>query len=165
MKTMRMMLGCCAALATAVPVPFVSAADVLPLTLAVAEQRMHDNSPLLKQVALGVDAASADIVVAGEAPNPQFSVNSSSINWKNGVGGGNLWDKQIDTVLQLQQQVERGSKRQLRQKAAQSAQQAATADYADAWRTGRLALAQAYYELKFAQDAAATPFFEVVTGC
>ncbi|HTR00673.1 MAG TPA: TolC family protein [Candidatus Acidoferrum sp.] len=127
--------------------------EARPLTLADAEQQMRDKLPALRAAKYAVDAAGADLVTAGEAPNPQFSVNTQSVSPNHSNGPGSFWNKQVDTTLQLQQQIERGDKRGLRRKVATAEGHAAAADFDDALRTSRMALAQAYYDLKYAQES------------
>ena len=124
-----------------------------PLSLAQAEDLLRQYSTSLQTARLAVDAAAADSVTAGEAPNPEFSFNASQIDYRRGIGSGPPWDKQVDSVLRIDQIFERGGKRALRRQAAAAAERATNSDLADMWRIERLALAYAYYDLKLAEDA------------
>jgi cobalt-zinc-cadmium efflux system outer membrane protein len=148
-------LACIVALLIArlsLPAPNESAA-IGTISLLQAEELMRQKTPALRIARYTYDARSADVAIAAEAPNPQLSINSSSINYGNGVGSGPPWQKQADTIVRVDQQIERGGKRVLRGQVANASEQAAAADYAEALRIGRRALAQAYFDLKFAQDA------------
>ncbi|HYM36330.1 MAG TPA: TolC family protein [Steroidobacteraceae bacterium] len=123
------------------------------ISLSRAEQLMRENTPALRIARYAYEASNADVVTAAEGPNPQLSINSSAIKYSEGSGPGTLWEKQIDSIVRVDQQIERGGKRGLRGKAARAGEQAAAADYADTLRTSRLNLAQAYFDLKFAQEA------------
>ena len=126
--------------------------EATPISLVQAEQWMREKSPQLAQVKFAYEGSAADVVIAGESPNPQLSVNTSAINYRAGVGSGPLADKQMDSVLRLDQTIERGDKRDKRLQVARIAERAAAADYADSWRTSRLTLANDYFDLKYAQE-------------
>lgn len=97
----------------------------------------------------------ANIVSAGARPNPNLSLGISSINPQAGIGAGPLRDKTVDSSIRLDQLIERGEKRELRMATAQRLESASAEDYSDTYRTQRLALRSAYYDLLFAQDKAA----------
>jgi outer membrane protein, heavy metal efflux system len=128
------------------------AAAGMRLSLVDAEKTMLDNSPALSLSKLTYQASVADLAIAGESPNPQLSINTSAIDYRHSNGSGPPQDKQIDSVLRIDQPFERGNKRQLRQKAARAGEDAAAADYADTLRTARMQLSQAYFGLKYAQE-------------
>lgn len=126
------------------------------LTLADAVKRMrtHDLSLALAQTA--VEQAAADVLSAGERPNASLSYGTSKINPAGHNGPGTLWDKSFDTVVSISQPFERGGKRRHRVAEAEAIADAAHADYADMLRSERLAVAQAYWELKRAQEKQAS---------
>lgn len=126
-------------------------AQPLRLDLSAAEERLVANREILaaRRAAEGAEAA---VVVAGQAPNPTFNYGATGISLRNGVGSGSLWDKRVDQTVGLSQLIERGDKRELRAGNARNLQLAATADLADVRRQQRLALHQAYYDLKAAQE-------------
>ena len=124
--------------------------DVWPLSLseaqAIARERNHD----VQLARTAIASARANIEMAGAAPNPSLTLAASSINGSN--GGGALWRRPIDSVVRVDQLFERGSKRELRQENAQQLAQAAESDFTDVQRQVRSLVAQAYFDLKAAQD-------------
>jgi len=124
-----------------------------PLSLADAERLLVQGSPQMQAARLALEAARADVVTAFEAPNPQFSWNSQAMNFHDGLGAGAPWDKRVDSVFRIDQQFERGGKRELRGKAARKGEAAAGADLEDTQRTSTLSIDDAYYDLKSTQEA------------
>ena len=126
--------------------------DAWLLTLSeaqsLARQRNHD----LQLARTAIASAQANIDIAGAAPNPTLTVSASSINTSNGGGSGTVWRRPIDSVLRVDQLFERGGKRELRQENAQQLAQAAESDFVDVQRQLRALVAQAYFDLKAAQD-------------
>lgn len=98
-----------------------------------------------------VDAARADVVAAGVTPPAQFSVLSQSIDPHN-LGSGSLWNRPIDTIARIDKPLERGDKANWRISSAQAALAATQQDQADARRLQAVAAAQAYWDLKLAQE-------------
>lgn len=138
------------------PVAAFAAGSVQELTLADARRLMLENSPELHSAQYSLEAAQADIKTAQARPNPQFSLDSSRIDLHEGIGGGGISNKRIDSVARIDQTFERGDKRRLRTAAATAGESAARADLDDALRTANLSLEQAYYELKQAQEVVRT---------
>ena len=136
------------ACAAAAPAPAVDAA--LTLHRALELMRVRDPSFALAQSA--VDQALADKITAGERPNPTLAYSTAKINPAGHNGTGTLWDKSYDTIVNLSQPLERGGKRRHRLAQAEANADAAHADYADNARTERLAVTQAYWELKRAEE-------------
>ena len=124
-----------------------------PLSLAEAERLLVQSGPQMQAARLALEAARADVVTALEAPNPQFSWNSTAMNFQDGLGPGAPWDKRMDSVFRIDQQFERGGKRELRGKAARKGEAAAGADLEDTQRTSTLSIDDAYYDLKSTQEA------------
>ncbi len=114
----------------------------------MALERNHD----LKLSALAIRHAEADTVIAGAAPNPTLSIQTVSINPRQGIGPGSLRDKNVDTTFQIEQLIERGGKRKFRTEAASHLEQASRQDLNETRRQLRLAVSQAYYDLLAAQD-------------
>jgi cobalt-zinc-cadmium efflux system outer membrane protein len=127
-------------------------AAVRPLTLAEAIDLALANSPDLRLSQAALEGAQADTVTAGEAPNPQLSLNSTAIGLRDGGGSGSLWTRTIDSVLRFDQPIELGGKRRFRLRAAREGERAAAADEEDVHRLVRENVASAYFALKYAQD-------------
>ena len=131
----------------------VSAAPALgSLTLAHALELMRDRDPTIAMQRAAVSQAQADTVVAGEGPNATLAYSTAKINPAGHNGPGSLWDKSFDTIVNLGQPFERGGKRRHRLAQANANADAAHADLADTVRTERLAISQAYWELKRAEE-------------
>ena len=120
----------------------------LKQALSIAREHNHD----LKLARFSAAGALANLEIAGVAPNPTLTVQSSSINPGAGLGRGNLWNKSIDTTLRVDQLIERGGKRELRTENARKLAQAAQADTSDTGRQLDVLVAQAYADLIAAQD-------------
>lgn len=128
------------------------AAASLPLSLGDAEKLWRQHSRELRLADTAVAGAAADLRTADRMPNPEISYNASSISPAEGVGSGHLKDKRIDSVLRLEQVIERGGKRALRVKGAESRLAAAGLDREDVARQQLGELRHAYYDLLFAQE-------------
>ncbi len=126
------------------------APERLGLTAAVDWASSHNRD--IQVARRAVEAAESSMEVAGGRPNPTLSLNASSINLGSGLGGGALRDKQVDSVLRLDQPFERGNKRELRLAQAGAALEAAQADLAEARRQQILAVRLAYWDLRLAAD-------------
>lgn len=126
--------------------------DHWSLTLAEAQTMARERNHDLQLARTAIASAQANIEIAGAAPNPSLTLATSSINTANGGGGGNVWRRPIDTVLRVDQLIERGSKRALRTENAQQLALAAESDFMDVQRQLRSLVAQAYADLKSAQD-------------
>ena len=122
------------------------------LGLAQAEAWWLEHNRELRLARESLRGAEADSLVAGQGPNPQLSLSSTSINPRSGIGAGGLGQKRVDSVLRLEQLFERGGKRELRQQVAGALQDAAAQGLADARRQGLLQLRQAYWDLRLAQE-------------
>ena len=125
---------------------------VVQLTLRQAEALLQQRNPEVQLARIAVQGAVADTVAAAQQPNPNLSVNTASINPGNGIGTGRPWERQVDTVVRFEQQIERGNKRELRTGAAQAAAAASEQDLAEIGRQQRLVLYSAYYDLLLAQE-------------
>lgn len=104
------------------------------------------NRTLISTRRLG-DASEANMVSAGARPNPVLSLNSSGINSRHPANGGNL-----DSIMRIDQTVERGGKRELRLAVADALRLANHADESDTLRQQRLLARQAYFDLKAAEE-------------
>lgn len=117
-----------------------------PLTLQQAETQLLQTNPAILAARRALEGANADIRIAGQAPNPTLSYSATDYSPRDGLGGGSLGDKRMDQTLLIQQQIERGNRRELRRNNAEALAQAARADYAEVRRQQRLALHQAWYD-------------------
>jgi cobalt-zinc-cadmium efflux system outer membrane protein len=122
-----------------------------PLTLAAAESRMERCNREVQAAELAVDAAYADLRVAGQRPNPTLSVSMNNWSPSKGLGSGPPRDKQFDQAVHMEQLVERGGKLGLRIAQAEAALAAARADLADQTRQQRLAVRNAFFDLAAVQ--------------
>ena len=68
------------------------------------------------------------------------------------MGRGSFWNRPYDTTVRLDQPLERGNKAAYRDQVAEAGAQAAKWDVVDVERQQRIAVAQAYWDLKCAQD-------------
>ncbi len=142
-----------AAVAATSPAAAPSSGPGRPLSLVQAQRLLIEGNPQLQASRLALEAARADVKTALEAPNPQFSWNSTSMNFHDGLGRGAPWDKRVDSIFRIDQQIERGNKRELRGKVATKEADAVAADVEDTSRTSRLSVAGEYYDLKASQEA------------
>lgn len=131
--------------------PLLVQAEPLRLSLADAEARLARNRDVLA-ARRAAESAEAGVIVAGQAPNPTLSWGATAINTRTGTGSGRLFDKRVDQTIGVSQLIERGDKRELREASARASAQAAQLDLADARRLQRLAVHQAYYDLKASEE-------------
>ena len=123
-----------------------------PLTLSEAQTLARERNYDLKLARTAIDNAKANVLIAGAAPNPSVTLATNSINTANGGGSGRLWNRSIDTIARVDQLIERGGKRELRQENAQTLMQAVQSDVVDTERQLGLIVALAYIDLKAAQE-------------
>jgi len=128
------------------------------LSLAGAQRlALERNWDLLAAVA-GIDAATAQKMVAREFPNPTLSLATSKINvddHPNSTAAGNgAWNRGYDTIVAINQLFEIGGKRHSRQSSAQAGLENARALFHDARRTLDLAVAKAYVAAALAEENA-----------
>lgn len=126
-----------------------------PLTLAAAESRIDGCNREVRAAALAVDAARADVRIAGQRPNPTMSLAISNYSVSKGIGSGTPRDKQLDQALHIEQLIERGGKLGLRVAQAEANVAAARADLADQKRQQRLAVRAAFFDLAAIQGRVA----------
>ena len=130
------------------------AQGVTSLSLADAEALWREHSRELRLAAAMVDAAAGDLKTAGQAPNPELSLNFLQISRNSGTTSGNWLDKKVDSQLRVDQLIERGGKRELRQRSAGARLEAAHLDLADTSRQQLAELRRAYFDLKLVQEKA-----------
>ena len=106
-----------------------------------------------------IEGAEADKLTAAQAPNPVVTLGLSNLNLNFGQGNkspqasNSLFDKTLQSTLQVSQLFERGNKRDLRTSVAVDAYKASQLDFKDALRQQALALENAYYDLVLAQES------------
>ena len=128
----------------------VQAADESRLSLAEAEKRLLEANPAILQARAAVSGAKAGIDMAGARPNPTLTASVSSINPSRNNGAA--WDRPMDSVLRVDQLLERGDKRDLRLRAADRNLSATGADLDNTIRLARMALANAWLDLRATQE-------------
>ena len=92
-------------------------------------------------------ANQANLTIAGQLQNPNLTIGIGSISPKLGVGSGPYFDKTIDNSIRYEQLIERGNKRDLRKKSAQSQIAAANEDVRDTERLQSISLLKAMVDL------------------
>ena len=122
------------------------------LALSQAESMLQERNRDIQAARRAVEAARANTLSAGARPNPVLSIGISSINPQAGVGSGSYRDRNVDTAVRIDQVFERGNKQELRVATARGLEQASTEDFQDTFRQQRLALRQAYWDLRLAQE-------------
>ena len=122
------------------------------LTLAVAESWLANNNRDIAVARRALEQSQADVLIAGQRPNPQLSLAVQNINPSRGIGAGNLRGKTVDSVVRVDQLIERGDKAELRVETARRFEAAAGQDIADVSRQQMLALRNAYFDLLAAQE-------------
>lgn len=144
-------LFCTIALLLALPTyPVGAQTPATPLSLARTEALWREANIELKLARLAIESANGDLGIADRRENPNFSLSSTSLSPQSGLGGGGLRSKNADSVLRLEQLLERGDKRGLRTRSASARVTAARLDADEAERTGLIQLQQSYWDLKLA---------------
>lgn len=146
MNSPRLLLLCAALLA---PLPAAA------LSLADAEQRMLAHDPALAAARIALRGSQGDLVAAGRRPVAELELGTSKYSRIEGMGPGRVHDKRLDSTLGVGWTWERGGKRRLRMREADAMVAASALDLADAGRLQRLALHEAYFGLKAAQETLA----------
>ena len=126
--------------------------DLGRLTLRQAEIFFAERN---REVQLGrrlIDGAEADRLSAAATPNPTVFASAGKFNARQGSYGGDLRDKQIDSVFGVQQLFERGNKRELRMGIADANIDASRGEFADIRRQQKSALYAGYFDLVAAQE-------------
>jgi outer membrane protein, heavy metal efflux system len=133
-----------------------SDASLRQLSLAEAQRMAFEKNWDLLAAAAGVDAATAQKIVAHEFPNPTLSLSTSYINVDNHPNstpeGNTLWDRSYDTIFAINQLFEIGGKRRNRKASAQAGFEGAKAQLFDARRTLDMAVAKAYVAAAQAEE-------------
>jgi len=139
----------CAALIAAL---LIAPATVSALTLAEAERVMAQHNPDLLAAAIELRGTQGDAQSAARRPSPELSVGTSKISRQEGIGPGRWKDKRVDSTLGLGWTWERGGKRDWRMRQADALVEAAQLSLLDGRRQQQVALREAYFGLKAAQE-------------
>jgi cobalt-zinc-cadmium efflux system outer membrane protein len=128
------------------------------LTLADAKQIAFERNWDLLAAKSGIDAATAQLLVAKESPNPTFSYSTAKIGSReNGTPTGNgLWSRNYDTIFAINQLIEIGGKRHDRRTSAQAGVTGARARFYDARRLLDQGVTKAYVAALLAGENART---------
>lgn len=132
------------------------AADLRTLTLPSVENLLAGKNRDIAIARRALEQARADVQVAGQPPNPQFTWTTQNINPRLGVGAGPLRGKTVDSIARIDQVLERGNKLGLRVDTAKRLEAAVGEDLNDTGRQQLLAVRAAYYDLLAAQEKLAT---------
>lgn len=119
-------------------------------TLSAAMARAVEAGRDVSSARRALEGARADLVTAGVTPAMQLSLNTLAIN-PSQMGHGGPWSRPFDTILRLEQTLERGDKRAWRTKVAEAGVAAASLDVQASARLQSAAAAEAYWRLKLAQ--------------
>ncbi|HWI56323.1 MAG TPA: TolC family protein, partial [Bacillota bacterium] len=128
--------------------PGPAALNPTSLSLAQAQQMAVERNWDLLGAAAGIDAATAQKIVAREFPNPTLSLATSKINVDNHpnstAAGNGLWDRSYDTIFAINQLLEIGGKRASRKAVAQAGFEGTKAQFLDVKRLLDLGVTKAY---------------------
>lgn len=122
------------------------------LSLVEAEQALHDRNPELEAARIELRGAQGDLLAASRRPPAELALGSSKFSPKEGVGSGRWQHKRLHSTLGLSWMWERGGKRRLRTGSAQAVTDAASMDLLDGQRQQQVALHEAYFGVKAAQQ-------------
>jgi outer membrane protein, heavy metal efflux system len=128
------------------PLPLLLAPRAAPLELEEAERRLLERNLAVVAAKRGVDAARAQILVAGSLPPPQVTVGGAFAQASEPVRGrgARLYSPYSNTLVGLAVLVERGGKRALRSRLADQQVGVAEAQVLDALRLQIFQLRQAF---------------------
>ncbi len=147
--------GCCLMFFSAVSMadtPCDSSSPPPLLTQDIALQRLLQCNLDIIDSKRNIAASQANLTIAGQMQNPNLTVGIGSISPKLGIGSGPYFDKTIDNSIRYEQLIERGNKRELRKKTAQSQIAAAGEDVMDMERQQSIALLRAMVDLAAAGE-------------
>jgi outer membrane protein, heavy metal efflux system len=131
------------------------AAGFSQLSLSAAKRLAFEHNWDLLAAKANVDLATAQEIVAKEFPNPTLSLSTQKINVdgrssSTALGSG-FWGRNYDTIAAVNQLVEIGGKRGIRQESAAAGQAAARASLQDARRLLDLGVGKAYIAVLLAE--------------
>ncbi len=115
---------------------------------------MEAHNPDLRAAALELSGVQGDAQTAALRPATELSIGTSKVSPRHGIGPGRWQDKRVDSTLGLGWTWERGGKRALRIRQAEALLEVAGLDMLDARRRQQVALHEAYFGLKGAQERA-----------
>lgn len=123
--------------------------DAVPpvLTKEIALNRLLQCNLDIIDSKRNIIANEANLTIAGQIQNPNLTIGIGSISPKLGIGSGPYFDKTIDNSIRYEQLIERGNKRDLRKKTAQSQVAAASQDVIDVERQVSVDLLRAMVDL------------------
>ncbi|WP_440223233.1 TolC family protein [Dokdonella sp. MW10] len=122
------------------------------LTLAEAEHALALRDPDIIAAAIEVRGSAGDALAATRRTPVELGLSASKISTREGIGSGPLTGKRIDATLGATWTWERGGKRRARMRQADDLARASRLDLEDALRVRGVALHEAYYGLKAAQE-------------
>src|ERR1700733_446325 len=127
---------------------------VVQLSLKDAQQFAFERNWDLLAAKSGVDAATAQLIVAREFPNPSLSWSTARIgSHDSGTATGNdLWNRNYDTIAQVNQLIEIAGKRRDRRTAMLAGVAGAKARFFDARRTLDQGVSKAYLATLLAEE-------------
>jgi cobalt-zinc-cadmium efflux system outer membrane protein len=116
------------------------------LSLAEAKRLALEHNWDLLAAKSGVDAATAQLLISKEFPNPTASLSTARIGTReNATAQGNgLWNRNYDTIAAVSQLIEIAGKRSARQQAARAGMLSAGARFLDAKRVLEQGVTKAY---------------------
>lgn len=128
--------------------------ETLPQVLSLHTARriaLEHNWDLLAAKA-NVDLATAQRIIAHEFPNPSLSLSTQKIGNSAGTSAGNsFWSRNYDTIAAVNQLIEIGGKRGIRQASASAGIEVARASLMDAQRLLDLGVGKAYVSVLLAE--------------
>jgi len=126
--------------------PAVSKGAPQKLTLAVVKRIAFERNWDLLTAKTGIDAATAQLIVTKEFPNPTASLSMGYLAGYNEATseGNSFWDRGYDTIAAISQLIEIAGKRRDRQAAARAGTKGATARFYDAKRLLDQGVTKAY---------------------
>ncbi|HEX3799953.1 MAG TPA: TolC family protein [Verrucomicrobiae bacterium] len=116
------------------------------LSLADAKQMAFERNWDLLAAKSGLDAATAQLIVAKEFPNPSLAWSTARIGTHDSSTpmGNGIYSRNYDTIVQVNQLIEIGGKRHARQMAGRAGVAGAKARFLDAKRTLDQGVTKAY---------------------
>lgn len=117
-----------------------------PLSLADVKRIAFERNWDLLTAKSGIDAATAQLIIAKEFPNPTANISVANFS-THGIAtseGNGIWERSYDTIFAVNQLIEIAGKRRDRQMAARAGQKGAKARFYDAKRLLDQGVTKAY---------------------